>query len=857
MSTGNAFANIAQKRLLGYRDLEDRFLQYLRSLVLESHSRVWDASAVHDVALEMQADGSNAFKIVGTSIATDGEGRLLRISDAAANAGINFENTNSVDYYVALKYTDVPAGSMELNPRSGQPQYEKWEEEIGENGTPDLVTDNGNGTITFRVDSVTEAGVSNAGREVLVYKLIAAQGATTFAVAVETCTVSWSGTNNEITTAAALGQSTVSEVAGDYAVVMLGPTVKRYVDLRTVSGYVFVGIITGNGGTPAVFDHTDQNLATVSLSQLANIAAKAPNGRAKIDVRPAAGEDGIYQIASRDEDGNIKFAVDEDGNMEASKIPYFNEAELKTPDVVDSGDVDTRYMNVVPFVKQGKRKIFCCDTDVDTTSQAFIDIYDVETMTLDERYNLYSQLPDELTTPWVLSSPIPWKPFDAIVEGDIAYIMFVSEYWSVGSHILLQAFDINDWTRLSAWPADGLYVATRDLRDDASWGHVMLSIGDYLFVSGCDYNSEISKIDKADGTTVETGEGDTPETDLGIYDMCTDGDYIYANAHSSSTAEPVWLCSWDLSDLSVGCGGTGWPRQLYATTGSYPRRIAYGKGLIVSIRSGGSIPTPPCAIATKENADFAELWMGYYNSRLRNNWRTIFYSHQIEFNGVDFWMLHAGDVSFSTATDKRRLFISRFELGDLVSKTDSTEMIVDRTASRRIHPVAFSRNAGDDAEDTGEEHGLLKFDGKDVWIPAERQASSALTGKVFRLPNALFQKGGALVNEKGFSIAYQPNSSPFTIYAEEQDVVRIMLTSTRTLAMDASNLLEDKEITFLLETTAGYTLTVPSGVNHWHEAGADTTITCQSTERYIIKCYIRVDDTTPSYMWRIRGPLTD
>lgn len=314
MSTGAEYTSITPKKLLGYQDFKNTLLDYIRESVREQSERVWDVGCVHGTQLTLAADGADKFQITGTSLSSDGDGHIMDIDNAAENSGLQFENVVSVPYYVALKHNVRPVG-IAINPRTGWPEYKTWQEEIGEKGEPDSVTDLG-ATLRFVVDSVTEAGVSNAGRKVLVYKNTAGKNATTEGVAIEVCTVVWSGGQNRIETAAQFGQETVSTTASDYTVMLLGPSVKRNTDLRLSPEHCFLGIITGAGAgnPPSSFDHYDQEIVTASLSKLNHITRVASNGRLKIDVKPIIGEDEEKQIIVRDTGGNIKFWIDEDGD---------------------------------------------------------------------------------------------------------------------------------------------------------------------------------------------------------------------------------------------------------------------------------------------------------------------------------------------------------------------------------------------------------------------------------------------------------------------------------------------------------------------------------------------------------------
>jgi hypothetical protein len=257
MTTGAQFAAFNLKQLVGFQDLGTRGLAAIRASNVEATQARWDVDGVFNTKLTMSAPAANQVQVDGTSKATDGLGHVLTISSAYKKVA-QFQNTNAVVYHVGFMYAEIPAG-LRINPRTGKPQFDRYTEEVGFAAAPTSVTDNGNGTITFNVNSVTEAAVSNAGRLVRVYKVVPADGATTFAMALEECTVAF-GANNTITTVGKFGQTTVSTTAGDYIVVCMGPRVSRNTDLTTVSGVVYVGTVTGNGGTPVTFSNANQTL---------------------------------------------------------------------------------------------------------------------------------------------------------------------------------------------------------------------------------------------------------------------------------------------------------------------------------------------------------------------------------------------------------------------------------------------------------------------------------------------------------------------------------------------------------------------------------------------------------------------
>lgn len=268
MTTGVTNWIIATKKTVSTTDLGTRFQTPLRQADRDRFSKIYpDDGVFGDTKLGLTGTPDN-LTITGTAESTDGVGEVLDHTLATDDGSlVPFENTVAIPYYVALRAIEHPQG-IQINARTGAPEYQETLEDIGEKGDPDSVVDNG-ADLTLNINSLLESGVDHSGRTALVYKKIPAAGATTEAVAIETVTVAYAAPNNTVTTTGLLGQSSPASIlAADYEVVVLGPTVRRNTDLRTVSGIVFIGIVTGGGPAtiPSAFDVTDQNLINVTLS---------------------------------------------------------------------------------------------------------------------------------------------------------------------------------------------------------------------------------------------------------------------------------------------------------------------------------------------------------------------------------------------------------------------------------------------------------------------------------------------------------------------------------------------------------------------------------------------------------------
>jgi hypothetical protein len=546
MSTSSEYVNITQKKLLGYRDLNDRFFSYLMDSLKEKFSHVWDEDIVLGDQLTLEADGADAFKITGDSIATDGIGNLLKISDSLVHDDISFENTNSVNYYVALKYTEIP-NEIDINPSTGYPEYRGWIEEIGEKAIPNYVTDNGDDTITLRVDNVTESGVDNSGRQVLVYKEIAAKDATTSSIAIEICTVSWTGTYNEITTTYSLGQSTISTITNDYKVVLLGPTVKRYVDLREESGYVFIGIIEGNGGTPTSFDMTEQNITSITVNDFADLE-KEMRLLAYMGPRISSPDiDSYYNAVHRN-----------------SWYPPYNYGLDTNRFQLGSG---LSICGGCSAIIDGRLKNIYC-------ARSITHIYIVDDETLSVEYvNLSAYFP---------ATNSDWNVISMCRDENRLFVVGIG---LTTFATVLHCFDIETWEPYTGWTT-GTVIGSAS-NTNVTGISVINADDDYVAVSNPEVtvssgsSSAVSIFSKSDGTLLGSGAGDCPSVTSGSVKWITsNGTYVFFVIEETATA---YVCSMSITSPGAnGCGESGWPHQDFNKE-EYVDIIAFGDTVFVSI----------------------------------------------------------------------------------------------------------------------------------------------------------------------------------------------------------------------------------------------------------------------------------
>ena len=312
MATGDKYLSISENRLLGWQSLKNLFFDYLDKQSRTMAERVYATGSTFGTETALVADGVDQIKLAGyppdSVSAVDGLGRFLDFRQRTSDVeDIHFENTLGTEYEVSVQQAPLPGGVF-VNPADGMPAWNYYEDIVGFLGTPDLVTDNLDGTITFEVDSITESGHNNHGRQVYVYKNTITKSALTDQLAKQLCTTVYTGGKNKITTtlvgaggAGTFGQVTVSTTPSHYTVILVGPRVGVDLDLRESTSACFLGTVTGAGlgNAPTVFAMAAQNVFDFDLTLLSDITRLEPASgidRLKVDVKVIPGDAATDQI---------------------------------------------------------------------------------------------------------------------------------------------------------------------------------------------------------------------------------------------------------------------------------------------------------------------------------------------------------------------------------------------------------------------------------------------------------------------------------------------------------------------------------------------------------------------------------
>ena len=313
MATGDKRVKILDKKVLGFVEIGTRFLDLLLKASRDALMPGFPRRGLF-TSCALSAGGNDKITL-GRLYGTDGSGRIADVQAGhALITAIQFENSIGVPYDVGCTIAEGPTG-VETNARTGLPQYTDLTETIGYLGTPDSVVDNGDGTLTIRVDSVTEAGVDNTGRSVRVWKI--APATSVIASAIDELTVAYVAGQNEITTADLLGQTVASVIAADYAVMLMGPRIMRNTPLINVTDVIYIGQVQGAGlgGPPAVFSILDAYVYPTGESLVADVLEQCAHGKWRICVRADATDSKTPMISVKSSAGVRQMWIDEAGRI--------------------------------------------------------------------------------------------------------------------------------------------------------------------------------------------------------------------------------------------------------------------------------------------------------------------------------------------------------------------------------------------------------------------------------------------------------------------------------------------------------------------------------------------------------------
>jgi hypothetical protein len=321
VQTGNFLTRFYNKKITSFVEWRDRFLYWARDAVYDLRKAFLKSSLLSAVTVSGAGNNTIQFAAVGLVEGYDSGGEKIKVTLASLGT-VAVPAQAATTWSVGFRQSLVETG-VEINPRTGQPEYEAFQHILGASGTPDVYSLVG-GKIRLQVNSVLHGNFGApvhdyTGRQVRVWLKAKDQGglgplSPDPAVAFETRTVFFSGGNNWIELAAALGQTSNSTNPADYVVLALGPVVIEGAldpdDALPVCQ--FQNVAAANPITS--FDHSVQRVVTFSLADLADVLRKDSHGRTKIRVVADPSDINEPQIeVIGNNSGAQGFAVDETG----------------------------------------------------------------------------------------------------------------------------------------------------------------------------------------------------------------------------------------------------------------------------------------------------------------------------------------------------------------------------------------------------------------------------------------------------------------------------------------------------------------------------------------------------------------
>lgn len=240
--TGSTWHNLAAAAVLSLQALREYLLEPTRE---ESRQLLEDlygggGGGVLGSSAATLTYSSSTLSLAADRDAVTGDGhRLFLAASDAAWTSIPFANSGATTYYVGAQAQDRPTRA--LAGLGGVIEYEAVIEDIGTLGAPDLVTDNGNGTLTLRISTLVSPVWSVGGTRPVVVWLVTPVTAGVEAIYEGTCSAS--GGHVVVTVPHLLGQDPASTTASDYRVLVRGPRITT-TNITSSTSYAFLGTVT-------------------------------------------------------------------------------------------------------------------------------------------------------------------------------------------------------------------------------------------------------------------------------------------------------------------------------------------------------------------------------------------------------------------------------------------------------------------------------------------------------------------------------------------------------------------------------------------------------------------------------------
>jgi hypothetical protein len=342
---------------------------------------------------------------------------------------------------------------------------------------------------------------------------------------------------------------------------------------------------------------------------------------------------------------------------------------------------------------------------LDGTTERQIDVVNVATMTIESNSGDLGggKLPSG-------SSEI-WVPQAMCTDGaGYVYVTFIDTNASPKTH-LVQAYAVSNWAVRSGWGTGTALPGTGDAPQTFILGDVrqvtatqIATTNPWTTISGA--TDAVTIIGMSDGVIDASGEGDA--TSNYACRLTSDGTYIFFTNYLAKEVNSL-----EIATPANGCGGSNWPLDL--GTANPMDVFNIGNSLITTyVDTNGGIywgdsseaELSTCATTDKE---------------------VISLPGSIAFDGTNVWV--KGTMYAGASTSK----VSFFKLQTGYVADDGIPDL------DRLVRSGFMLNPEYNWANYNTTLNPIIFDGRDIWSVGDYAAGQTLSGKIYRLPNAVLR----------------------------------------------------------------------------------------------------------------------
>jgi hypothetical protein len=325
-----------------------------------------------------------------------------------------------------------------------------------------------------------------------------------------------------------------------------------------------------------------------------------------------------------------------------------------------------------------------------------------------------------------------WVCYSLCTDGTNVYAVFED---TTNNTYQINAWDIATWDQDAGWAAvstTGTALPGSGTPTFTYRGKVIIASPTKLATANAwnaitaSSSAAVTILDITDGSIDASGAGDAPTgTSMEASTLCSDQTYIFFGGTTTGSACAYASCQ--IASPSTGSGGSNYPLTENPAT---VRMVSAGPKMNIAGFSSPQAGETYIRTLNAADADLDEVERGQNSDStpLLDVQYIINYLDDVCFDGLNLWML--GQVTNNAGQEQKCLV-----------KVDTGKLSLFTTNVRRSlnDLVNASFIVSPETNETAGSEGRCVFDGRDIWCIIEKRASQNNSGKIFRLPLALFR----------------------------------------------------------------------------------------------------------------------